>query len=237
MYRTIGPTRPALATPSRRPRTRRSPRSGTSPFSMNNAVIKPQAMNAAMFGMIIPDRNVPNFWTATREALCLLLGGGAGGARVSCHDVPLPRWPGKRMIRSTLLLVCSRRRRTGPPDGPTINPIGRIRKWAGTGAVPRRPEPLSRSLRRVCDHRSNCDRVETASQYSGPVDAPAVRPAGTARKVGGQASNSRISSADSGAPPGRPASAAVPSTSSNSLALPALSAITFSSIVASATYR
>jgi len=31
---------------------------------MKNAVMKPQAMNAAMFGMIIPDRNVPNFWTA-----------------------------------------------------------------------------------------------------------------------------------------------------------------------------
>ena len=35
---------------------------------MNSAVISPQAMNAAMFGMIIPDRNVPNFWTAIREA-------------------------------------------------------------------------------------------------------------------------------------------------------------------------
>jgi hypothetical protein len=31
---------------------------------MKNAVMKPQAMNAAMFGMIIPDRNVPNFCTA-----------------------------------------------------------------------------------------------------------------------------------------------------------------------------
>jgi hypothetical protein len=33
---------------------------------MNNAVMNPQAMNAAMFGMIIPDKNVPNFCTATR---------------------------------------------------------------------------------------------------------------------------------------------------------------------------
>ena len=39
---------------------------------MKNAVIKPQAMNAAMFGMIIPDRNVPNFWTAIRVPLGLL---------------------------------------------------------------------------------------------------------------------------------------------------------------------
>jgi hypothetical protein len=26
-------------------------------------------MNAAMFGMIIPERNVPNFWTAIRAPL------------------------------------------------------------------------------------------------------------------------------------------------------------------------
>jgi hypothetical protein len=41
---------------------------------MNNAVMKPHAMNAAMFGMIIPDRNVPNFCTATRLLLVLLTG-------------------------------------------------------------------------------------------------------------------------------------------------------------------
>ena len=33
---------------------------------MNSAVMNPQAMNAAMFGMIMPLRNVPNLWTATR---------------------------------------------------------------------------------------------------------------------------------------------------------------------------
>ncbi len=33
---------------------------------MNRAVMNPQAMNAAMFGMIMPLRNVPNLWTATR---------------------------------------------------------------------------------------------------------------------------------------------------------------------------
>jgi hypothetical protein len=26
----------------------------------------PHAINAGIFGMIMPDRNVPNFWTATR---------------------------------------------------------------------------------------------------------------------------------------------------------------------------
>ena len=28
----------------------------------------PQAMKAPMLGMIMPDRNVPNFWTWTRSA-------------------------------------------------------------------------------------------------------------------------------------------------------------------------
>jgi hypothetical protein len=40
---------------------------------MNNAVMNPQAMNAAMFGMIIPDKNVPNFCTATRAPDVLLV--------------------------------------------------------------------------------------------------------------------------------------------------------------------
>src|SRR3954447_1172269 len=42
-----------------------SPATGIQPDSMKSAVMKPQAMNAAMFGMIIPDRKVPNFCTAT----------------------------------------------------------------------------------------------------------------------------------------------------------------------------
>ena len=39
---------------------------GRNPAGMNSAVMMPQAMNAPMLGMIIPDRNVPNFWTCTR---------------------------------------------------------------------------------------------------------------------------------------------------------------------------
>jgi hypothetical protein len=60
---------------------------------MNNAVMKPHAMNAAMFGMIIPDRNVPNFCTATRLLLVLL----AGAASVLTTD-PLP-WAGRVRMR------------------------------------------------------------------------------------------------------------------------------------------
>ena len=44
----IGPTSPARAS------------FGVQPVGMKNAVMNPHAMNAAMFGMIMPDRNVPN---------------------------------------------------------------------------------------------------------------------------------------------------------------------------------
>src|SRR5262245_34724812 len=40
---------------------------GVHPSGMKNAVIRPQAMIAAMFGMIIMDRKVPNFCTWTRK--------------------------------------------------------------------------------------------------------------------------------------------------------------------------
>jgi hypothetical protein len=39
---------------------------GVHPVGMKRAVMSPQAMNAAMFGMTMPDRNVPNLWTWTR---------------------------------------------------------------------------------------------------------------------------------------------------------------------------
>ena len=75
MYRIIGPTSPRFgARRRRRRRTHRSPASGVHPVSMKNAVMNPQAMNAAMFGMIIPDRNVPNFWTAILVLLGFLAG-------------------------------------------------------------------------------------------------------------------------------------------------------------------
>ncbi len=36
---------------------------GSQPTSMNNAVNKPHAISAGMLGMIMLDRNVPNFCT------------------------------------------------------------------------------------------------------------------------------------------------------------------------------
>src|SRR6476620_4622683 len=39
---------------------------GVQPTGMKNAVIRPQAMIAPMFGMTMLDRNVPNRWACTR---------------------------------------------------------------------------------------------------------------------------------------------------------------------------
>src|SRR5688500_14811516 len=65
MNRIIGPTRPVFGSPASLTPNPPTPPTGNGPFSMKSAVMKPQAMKAAMFGMIIPERNVPNFWTAT----------------------------------------------------------------------------------------------------------------------------------------------------------------------------
>src|SRR5690242_8411679 len=86
MYRTIGPTNPGFGSPASSTPNPPITAIGNGPFSMNRAVIKPHAMNAAIFGMIIPDRNVPNFWTATRVLDVLL----AGAASVLTTG-PLPR--------------------------------------------------------------------------------------------------------------------------------------------------
>src|SRR5688500_14130045 len=65
MKRIIGPTRPVFGSPAASTPKPPIPPTGNGPFSMKSAVMKPQAMNAAMFGMIMPDRKVPNFCTAT----------------------------------------------------------------------------------------------------------------------------------------------------------------------------
>ena len=50
---------------------------GHQPTSMNRAVSRPQAISAGMLGMIMLDRNVPNFCTWTR----------APGRGVVCVDM------------------------------------------------------------------------------------------------------------------------------------------------------
>ena len=66
MYVIIGLTRPMFSSPALSRPKPPMPATGVQPVSMKNAVMRPQAMNAAMLGMIIPDRNVPNFCTPTR---------------------------------------------------------------------------------------------------------------------------------------------------------------------------
>src|SRR3954453_12189506 len=66
----MGPPRPTLGAPASSTPKPPSPGTGVQPVWMKNAVMKPQAMNAAMFGMIIPDRKVPNFCTATLAPDC-----------------------------------------------------------------------------------------------------------------------------------------------------------------------
>ena len=69
----IGPTRPVLGSPAAFVPKPPSPSTGVQPVSMKNAVMNPQAMKAAMLGMIMPDRKVPNFCTATRAPPVLLV--------------------------------------------------------------------------------------------------------------------------------------------------------------------
>ena len=84
---------------------------GVQPVEMKNAVINPHAMNAAMFGMIIPDRNVPNFCTATRLLDVLP----AGAAWVLTTD-PLPSG---RTRGRTVPRTCGNNPYRTRPDGPT----------------------------------------------------------------------------------------------------------------------
>jgi hypothetical protein len=101
MNRIMGPTRPVLGLPASSTPKPPIPPTGNGPFSMNSAVMKPQAMNAAMFGMIIPDRKVPNFWTATLAPDCpagaavdALTGFSSRwhGWSLDSSERPVPRW-------------------------------------------------------------------------------------------------------------------------------------------------
>src|SRR4029453_12707598 len=78
----IGPTRPPSACLPNPP----IPSTGVKPFSMKKAVMNPQAMNAAMFGMIMPERKVPNFCTATRALFARLAGASAFTAMLCLHS-------------------------------------------------------------------------------------------------------------------------------------------------------
>ena len=104
----IGPTSPVFGSPAAFVPNPPIPSTGVNPFSIKNAVINPHAINAAMFGIIIPDKNVPNFCTATRAPpdlltpasaftamLCLRVEGRAGAV--------MPTWPAPRSVATSPL--------------------------------------------------------------------------------------------------------------------------------------
>ena len=74
---------------------------GIHPSGMKNAVIRPQAMIAAMFGMIMMDRKVPNFCTWTRAPT-------RGGALVAVEAICLPLVvPDVTPVTTVLAPVCT----------------------------------------------------------------------------------------------------------------------------------
>jgi hypothetical protein len=80
--------------------------------------------------MIIPDRNVPNFWTATRVLDVLLV---VPAALASAVTMCLSLFGRPTKNRSTLSPSLFRRRRTGAPDGLTINPLSEFARGSGGG--------------------------------------------------------------------------------------------------------
>src|SRR5918992_1914626 len=107
MNRIIGPTRPMLGSPLASSPKPPIPPTGVQPDSMKNAVMKPQAMKAAMFGMIMPDRKVPNFWTATRTLPVLLVLAPASAFTAICASgVDGPERGVLRATRSVAAVAC-----------------------------------------------------------------------------------------------------------------------------------
>src|SRR5918999_1216823 len=107
MNRIIGPTRPMLGSPLASSPKPPIPPTGVQPDSMKNAVMKPQAIKAAMFGMIMPDRKVPNFWTATRVLpVLLVLAPASAFTAICCLRGRKPERGVLRATRSVATVAC-----------------------------------------------------------------------------------------------------------------------------------
>src|SRR6476660_983306 len=72
---------------------------GIHPSGMKKAVIRPQAMIAPMFGMIMLDRNVPNCWTRMRVLV-------RGAAAVVAVAMFVPARGYRRRCRQQWLIGC-----------------------------------------------------------------------------------------------------------------------------------
>src|SRR5450631_2697253 len=111
---------------------------------MKNAVMKPQAMNAAMFGMIIPDRNVPNFCTAILVPLDFLAG--VSACAVTC--VPFRRGPAGSSPSGVRVRPLSVTQRGPSRDTDHPRPAAEIRKEYGTERMTDVQPDLDRTLSR-----------------------------------------------------------------------------------------
>src|SRR3954453_23362100 len=92
---------------------------GIHPSGMKNAVLRPQAMIAPMFGMIMLDRKVPNFCTCTRAPA-------RGAGLVAIEAIFLPLDPSRRPGRD------ARHDRVGA----SLHTIGHVAKHPGTISCP-----------------------------------------------------------------------------------------------------
>src|SRR6187399_1939478 len=89
---------------------------GVHPSGMKKAVIRPQAMIALMFGMIMLDRNVPNFCTWTRALV-------RGAAVVAVEAIWVP-------------LVKQGRDACHGRDSVSLHTIGHVAKYSGSISCP-----------------------------------------------------------------------------------------------------
>ena len=81
---------------------------GVQPAAMKKDMMRPQARNAGRFGMIMPVRNVPNFWILT----CALLPRRTVGATVGAAAADMPL---------TLLSVWRSGAERGPSPGANLH--------------------------------------------------------------------------------------------------------------------
>src|SRR4029450_4496920 len=153
----IGPTSPPSACLPNPP----IPSTGVKPFSMKNAVMNPQAMNAAMLGMIMPDRKVPNFCTATRALFALL---GCSSAFTAMLCLRTERWHA---------------RRRAPPRSVATGPLPRLSYGLPAHAVQRRLDRSTSTdrggagrMRVVRFYAPRDVRVEDAPEPGGGPGAP-----------------------------------------------------------------
>src|SRR3954468_9837620 len=179
MNRIMGATRPRFGWPALSVPKPPRPGTGVHPVWMKNAVMNPHAMKAAMFGMIIPDRNVPNFgppparrrtWPAllpVRSRLCLPREGPSGAHYDLCSRAPRTTCPrssdlghcvGRNPGRGQVFVLHVGADRDGRCAGSTSENIGPPTVEGGTMRVAEE-NPAARCGVSVVSHTWRCNRI------------------------------------------------------------------------------